>query len=83
MAAAALSGATSGIALLADNFESIHVFMHGFELWILGFSAALVVIGGLLELRGRRLGHAHGFPWLFAFSACCFLANAGIILLHQ
>lgn len=83
MAAAALSGATSGLALFADTFESIHILLHGSELWILGLSAVLVVIGGVLELRGRRLGHAHGFPWLFAFSAGCFLANAGIILLHQ
>lgn len=83
MAAAALSGAASGIALFADIFESIHVLLHGYELWILGLSAALVVIGGALELRGRRVGHAHGFPWLFAFSAFCFLVNAGIIFLHQ
>lgn len=83
MAAAALSGATSGIAILADAFESIHILLHGYELWILGLSAALVVIGGALELRGRRLAAAQGFPWLFAFSAFCFLANAGIILIHQ
>jgi len=83
MLAAAMSGATSGIALLADSFEGIHAFLHGQEMWILGVSAALVVIGAGLELNARRVGHAHGFPWLFAFSALCFLANAAIILAHR
>ena len=83
MLAAAVSGSTAGIALLADSFEQIHDFLHGRELWILGVSAALVAIGGGLELNARRSGHAHGFPWLFAFSGLCFLANVAIILAHR
>jgi hypothetical protein len=83
MAAAALSGAASGIALLPDSFTQFHHFMHGHEIWILSLSAALVVAGGWFEVRNRRNGHNHGFPWLFAFSVLCFLANVAIIAIHR
>lgn len=83
MLAAAVSGATSGIALLSDSVGYLHDFLHAREVWILGVSAALVVTGGALELNARRAGHTHGFPWLFAFSAFCFLANVAIILAHR
>lgn len=83
MAAAALSGAASGFVLLSDSFEQFHAFMHAHEVWILALSATLVGIGGALELNARRGGHAHGFPWLFAFSALCFAANVAIVLLHR
>lgn len=80
--AAAVSGATSGIALLAETFAPFHAFLHQHELWILALSAALVVFGGVLEANARRT-HNHGFPWLFAFSVFCFLANAAIIIAHR
>lgn len=83
MLAAGLSGATSGIALLSDKFEFFHDFLHAHEVWILALSAGLVVIGAALEAGARRRGAASGFPWLFAFSVLCFLANAAIILAHQ
>lgn len=83
MLAAAVSGTTSGIALLSDSFEQLHEFLHAHELWILVISAALVVTGGAMELNARRSGHAHRFPWLFAFSVLCFLVNVGIILAHR
>ena len=83
MLAAAVSGTTSGIALLSDSFEQLHEFLHAHELWILVISAALVVIGGAMELNARRSGHNHRFPWLFAFSVLCFLVNVGIILAHR
>lgn len=82
MLAAAVSGATSGIALLAGSFEEIHHFLHQHELWILVASASLVVTGGALEVASRRT-HRHGFPWLFAFSVLCFLANVAIIAAHR
>lgn len=82
MLAAAVSGATSGVALLAGSFEEIHHFLHQHELWILIVSAALVVTGGWLEASARR-GHRHGFPWLFAFSVLCFVANVAIIVAHR
>lgn len=82
MLAAAVSGATSSAALLAGSFEQFHAFLHAHELWILVVSAALVVTGGALEAAARRR-HAHGFPWLFAFSVLCFAANVAIILLHR
>jgi len=82
MLAAAVSGTTTGVALLSDSFEELHTFLHAHEVWILIVSAALVVSGGALELRARRGGHLH-FPWLFAFSGLCFLANAAIILAHR
>lgn len=83
MLAAAVSGTTSGIALLSDSFEQLHKFLHAHELWILVISAALVVIGGTMELNARRHGHNHRLPWLFAFSVLCFLVNVAIILVHR
>ena len=80
--AVALSGATSGIALLATYAEGFHEFMHRYEVWILALSAALVVTGGWLEAASRRV-HRHGFPWLFAFSVLCFVMNVAIILAHR
>ncbi|MGE0742857.1 MAG: hypothetical protein AB7O98_16075 [Hyphomonadaceae bacterium] len=83
MLAAAVSGATSGLALAAHEFEIVHNFLHAHELWILLASAGLVIGGGVLEVLARRGSHRHGFPWLFAFSVGCFLANVAIILLHR
>lgn len=83
MIAAAVSGATSGIALLAGAFAPIHAFLHAHEIWILGLSASLVVVGGGLEVWSRRERHSHGFPWLFALSVGCFLLNAAIIAVHR
>jgi hypothetical protein len=83
MIAAAVSGATSGVAVLAGAFEPIHAFLHAHEVWILVISALLVVAGGVLEALARRGAHAHGFPWLFAFSVACFLINVGIIVAHR
>lgn len=82
MLAAALSGATSGAALLAGSVEEIHTFLHRHEIWILMASAALVATGGWLEASARRTAR-HGFPWLFAFSALCFFINVAIILVHR
>lgn len=83
MLAAAVSGAASSAALLSDSFGYLHEFLHAHELWILVVSAALVVTGGALELNARRGGHTHGFPWLFAFSVLCFVANVAIVVIHR
>lgn len=82
MIAAAASGATSGLTLLSGSIGQIHHFLHGHEFWILAASAGLVTLGGVLELRARRQ-HRHGFPWLFAFSVLCFVANVSIIAIHR
>lgn len=82
MLAAAVSGTASGVALLAGSVGEIHHFLHQHELWILVASAGLVVTGGVLEVASRRT-HRHGFPWLFAFSVLCFLANVAIIAAHR
>ena len=82
MLAAAVSGATSGIALLSDSVTQLHHFLHEHELWILVVSAGLVVTGGIMEASARRV-HRHGFPWLFAFSVLCFVFNMAIIALHR
>lgn len=82
MLAAGLSGATSGVALMSDSVEALHGFLHAHEVWILVASAALVVTGGWLEAAARR-EPGRGFPWLFAFSALCFLVNVAIIVLHR
>lgn len=83
MAAAAVSGLTSGAALMSGVFEPLHALLHTHEVWILVGSAVLVVSGGVLEVLARRGAHAHGFPWLFAFSVGCFLANVAIVLAHR
>jgi uncharacterized membrane protein YhdT len=83
LVAATLSGATSGIAVLARWFEPLHAYLHGHEVWILGISAALVVAGGALEALARRGAHAHGFPWLFSISVACFVINVAIIVAHR
>jgi len=77
------ASATSGIALLPDTFTQFHDFLHQHELWILVVSAGLVAAGGWLEVRSRRHGHVHAFPWLFAISVLCFFANLAIILAHR
>ncbi len=81
MLAAALSGAATAATVLPPALGAFHRVLHGYELWVLLFSGALVVIGAWLEIVGRR--HAHAFPWLFAFSAACFFVNAVLILAHQ
>jgi hypothetical protein len=83
MFAAAVTGAASGAALFSDSIGYLHDFVHAHEVWILIVSAALVVSGGALEAWARRGSHQHGFPWLFAFSAACFLANVIIIIAHR
>jgi len=82
MLAAAASGAASGVVLLSDFIKPFHALLHAHEIWILIASAILVTVGGALEAWARRGAHRHGFPWLFAVSAVCFLANAAIIAAH-
>jgi len=82
LAAAAVSGAASGVVLFSDFIGKWHDFLHHHEMWILAVSAALVVLGGWLEAAARRQSR-HGFPWLFAFSVFCFAANVTIILVHR
>lgn len=79
---AAASGLISGVTLLSGFVGEIHSLVHRQEVWILAVSAALVVLGGWLELSASR-SRRHGFPWLFAFSALCLVANAAIILAHR
>lgn len=83
MLAAAASGAASSLALLSGSVGIFHDFLHAHEVWIVALSAALVAIGGALELNARRGANRHGFPWLFAFSAFCFALNLGIVLIHR
>lgn len=80
MIAAAIAGATSGVALLADYFGFLHDILHAHEVQILTLSAALVTIGGFLEARRR---HDQGFPLLFGVSVLCFLANVAIVVMHR
>ncbi|MGE0664475.1 MAG: hypothetical protein AB7P05_15895 [Hyphomonadaceae bacterium] len=82
LAAATVSGAASGVVLLSDFLGKWHDFLHQHEMWILAVSAALVVLGGWLEAAARRQ-RRQGFPWLFAFSLFCFVANVTIILVHR
>lgn len=83
MVAAAIAGATSGVAVLAGAIEPVHAFLHAHEVWILVVSALLVVTGGGLEVLARRRAHNHGFPWLFAFSVACFVINVAIVVAHR
>ena len=83
MLAAAFSGAASATSFLTHSVGPVHAFLHRHEVWILAVSALLVVVGGALEAWARRGRHQHGFPWMFAFSVACFLANAAIIVAHR
>jgi hypothetical protein len=83
MLTAALTGAASSVTLFSEIFGKFHDFLHGHELWIVAVSAALVIVGGWLEVSARRSHQGLGFPWLFAFSIGCFLANVVIILVHR
>lgn len=80
--AAALAGTASGVLLVRESVGRFHAFVHAGEAWILGVSAALVVTGGILEAVSRR-GRRQGFPWLFALSAVCFLANVALVAAHR
>lgn len=79
----AASGAASGATAFAVSSGELHAALHAHELWILGLSAAFVALGAVLEIRARRGGARHGFPWLFMLSLGCFLANLTIVGLHQ
>jgi hypothetical protein len=81
MLLAALAG--TSLTLLPGFMGEFHAFLHGHEIWILALSAALVGVGGWFEFQARRTGHNHGFPWMFAFSAACFVANVLIIATHR
>ena len=72
----------SGIHL-GGTLTGLHTLIHGHELWIIALSAALVVIGGLMELSLRRSRAHKGVPWLFVMSACCLVANIAIIAVHR
>lgn len=83
LAAVAFSGAASGVTLFALTTERLHLLLHAYEGWILGSSAALVALGGFLELSARRHGPVRAFPWLFALSVACFALNVLIVLAHR
>lgn len=78
LAALGVSGISFGGAL-----TGLHTLIHSHELWILGLSATLVAVGGALEWNARRSHRTAGVPWLFAMSACCFVANVVIIAVHR
>ncbi|MET0182877.1 MAG: hypothetical protein ABW199_08340 [Caulobacterales bacterium] len=74
---------TSAAATAAGGaITALHAFLHGHELWLIGISAALVSIGGYAEWRVFRAG-ARRFPWLFALSCACFVANVAILWVHR
>jgi hypothetical protein len=83
MLAAALTGATSGTALVSVSFTQFHGLLHAHEIWILAASGGLVVVGGWLEAVARRARRSAGFPWLFALSVFCLLANVAIVAAHR
>jgi len=78
LAALGVSGVNFGGAL-----AGLHTLIHGNELGILALSAALVTIGGLMELNVRRRHPERGVPCLVVMSACCFVANVAIIAVHR
>ena len=80
----ALTGAAaSGAVGFASFFGGIHALIHGNEFWILALSATLVTFGGLMEFTARRGGGGLPFPWLYAMSLGCFIANLAIIVVHR
>lgn len=79
----AATGATTGITLFAEYAGEAHAILHAHELWILGLSAVLVLVGGVLELATRRDGKHRRLPWLYFLSVGCFALNLAIILAHR
>jgi hypothetical protein len=79
----AASGATTGITLFAEYAAEAHAILHAHELWILGLSAILVLLGGTLELLMRRGGKHRRLPWLYFLSVACFALNLAIIFAHR
>lgn len=78
----AASGASTGYLAFSTFADGVHGAVHRQETWILAGSAALVVLGGVLELTAHR-HEKRGFPWLFALSVCCFLLNLSLIAVHR
>lgn len=84
VAATALAGATSGLALFSESVGVFHHLLHAHEIWIALLSAVLVCAGGAMEFSARRDKRSRlGFPWLFALSLACFLANLIILAVHR
>lgn len=80
----ALSGAAaSSTVAFSSFFGDLHSLIHGNELWILALSATLVAFGGAMEFSARRGRHGLPFPWLYAMSLACFVANVAIIAIHR
>jgi hypothetical protein len=79
--AAAAFGTAAGTLVASDSIGEFHGLLHRYEGWGLALSAALVGLGGWLEMAARR--HRGGFPWLFAFSALCLGLNLAIVLAHR
>lgn len=80
----ALSGAAaSGTVAFSSFFGGLHTLIHGNELWILAVSAFLVAFGGAMEFTARRGRSELPFPWLYAMSLGCFVANVAIIAVHR
>ena len=83
MLAVAVSGAASGTVLFARSAAHLHALLHAHELWILVSSAALVTIGGALEIVAGRGRRGRRLPLMFAVSVACFLLNVAIIAVHR
>lgn len=81
--AATLTGMTSGVAVFSRSADALHDFVHTYEVAILVASAALVSVGGALELLAWRAGPTRRMPWLFLVSVACFAANVLIVLAHR
>jgi hypothetical protein len=73
-------GVSMGIAAVAQWFGAAHVFLHAHEIWMLGLSAGLVLVGGALEARAHR---GRRISALFAVSLLCFTLNAGLVWGHR
>lgn len=82
MVLAALSGTASGALLASSGLGGLHTLLHAHELWIVIASGALVVLGASLEFKARA-ERGRDLPWLFLFSALCFVFNLAVIGLHR
>jgi hypothetical protein len=80
--ASALVGVGVSVGMLAVGgvITRVHAFLHGYELWVLALSAALVTVGGLAEWRNPHRGRV---PALFLVSVGCLFLNAAIVAGHR
>jgi hypothetical protein len=83
LALTAAAGVSSGLLAFSSQAEAVHVVLHTHEVALVAASALLVLIGAGLEWAARARQAVHGFPWMMALSAGCFVFNLILVGAHR